>query len=217
MAFRLVMTTQTVLESTLFDRVVVSTDDEEVARIAEDAGASVPFMRSAELADDHTGTRPVVQDALRRSEEIWGTRATVVGCVYPTAVLVKPTRYREAAAILEANPTALVQTGVEYPHPIERAWRAREDGRCERLEPRHASTRTQDLEPRYFDAGQFYLGMRDAWIGDEGPDHTRMLVLGQYEVIDVDTPTDWRLLERLYPPNDITPPHGASEQEFVVR
>jgi len=194
----LARTLQAVQRSGVFDRIVVSTDDPEIARVAREAGAEMPFMRPAELADDMTATRPVVQHAVAASEIAFGTRAELVGCIYPTAALVLPEDYQDARSKLEHGSADMVFTAVEYPHPIERAWRAAEGGLVRMIRPEHAGTRTQDLEPSYHDAGQFYLGRRGAWMAASAPESRAMVLLPRYRAVDVDSEEDWALLELLF-------------------
>jgi pseudaminic acid cytidylyltransferase len=190
-------TIATVRDSGVFDRVIVSTDDDEIAAVAREAGAEVPSLRPRELADDHAVTRAVVQHAITAFEEIEDIRPVLVGCVYPTSALVGAERYIEALSLLEGQGASYVQTGLRYPHPIERAWHRLGDGRCELLDPEHALTRTQDLEPTYFDAGQFYFGVRAAWLDPRWDGERHMVVLEPWEAVDLDTEADWLWAERL--------------------
>ena len=182
-----------------FDRVVVSTDDAEIADAARRYGAEVPFERPARLADAFTGTRAVLRHA---AELLVGDGATLanVACLYATAVLFRPEDVRDAFALLDAHPGAERVTAVTpFPHPIERALRIDEGGRLAMLHPNHATTRSQDLEPTYHDAGQFYLWRAEALLAaaDTAPP-ALALVLPRGRVQDIDTPEDWAVAEALF-------------------
>lgn len=197
----LARTLGTVLATGLFDRVIVSTDDDEVARVADDAGAEVPFRRPAALADDHTPTAPVVAHAIEVLEQAGGGRLGTVCTIYPTAVLVTDADLRGAAALLgEQHDVDYVVPCAPFPAPVERGLRRRSDGSCELLAPEHRTTRTQDLPVTYHDAGQFYWGRRDAWVGKVpvfGPT-TQLYPLPAWRIQDIDTLEDWQRAELLH-------------------
>ena len=194
-------------ESGVFDRIVVSTDDDEIAEVAIRAGAEVPFMRPAELANDFAATIPVITHAILTMEDL-GWRSDLCCCAYPAAVLTRPGDYRRALDMLASNPRPdYVFTATSFPFPIQRALRAAEGGGAEMFWPEHRQTRSQDLEPAFHDAGQFYFGQRDAWT--EGRPFfspaSRMLVLPRYRVQDIDTAEDWEraeMLARILPDDD---------------
>ena len=178
-----------------FDRIVVSTDDDEVAAIATGAGADVPFRRPPELADDVTPTIPVIEHAIRAS----GSAAKIVCCVYPAAALALADDFRTAREMLTSG-VDYVFAATSFPHPIQRALRLRDDGSCEMFWPEHRLTRSQDLEPAYHDAGWFYWGQREAWL-EQRPFFgraSRMLIVPHDRVQDIDTAEDWRRAEWIY-------------------
>lgn len=186
-------------QADVFERVVVSTDDDEVAAVAADAGAEVPFRRPRELADDMTGTLPVVAHAVRTIDEL-GKGAPLVCCVYPAAVLATAQDLRTALRMLQEPGVDYVFTCNSFGYPIQRALRRTASGGCEMFWPRHRETRSQDLEPAFHDAGQFYCGRREAWL-EQRPLFTpasRMLVLPRHRVQDIDTPEDWQRAELLF-------------------
>jgi pseudaminic acid cytidylyltransferase len=193
----IVRTLQVVQASGAFDRVVVSTDDNEVAALARDAGAEVPFRRPAELSDDHTGTRPVIQHAIRELERHQDRPLGLVCCVYATAVFATPTSLVEARSLLLDSGVSFVFTATTFPAPIQRALRRLPDGSCEMFQPEHLLTRSQDLEEAYHDAGQFYWGTREAWLSNEPTfgRSSRLFVLPRWRVQDIDTPEDWHRAE----------------------
>lgn len=190
---------ETALASGCFDQVVVSTDDAEIARVSVEYGAEVPFLRPAELADDHTGTTEVVQDAVRRLAES-GSAPAYVCCVYATAPLLTPDLLREGFEKLTSSGRSFAFSVAAFPAPIQRALRIRPDGALEPLWPENVLVRSQDLEPTYHDAGQFYWGTAAAWLAGEQVHSSRSVpvVLPPYRVQDIDTPEDWVRAERLY-------------------
>jgi pseudaminic acid cytidylyltransferase len=196
----LARTVTMLVEAGLFDRVVVSTDDDEIAAIAADAGAEVPFVRPAELAGDHAGTREVVVHAIEALEATDGTAIGEVCVVYPAAVFTTADDLRTSLERLRASDAEFVMSASTFPAPIQRAFRRTADGHLEMLWPEHASTRSQDLEECYHDAGQFYWGRRDAWLsaGSVLTARTLLHVLPRWRVQDIDTPEDWTRGELLH-------------------
>lgn len=188
----------TARRSGLFDHVVVSTDDVEVAEVAHAAGAEVPFMRAPELADDHTPTVPVVADAIRRCAAL-GWPVAEVCCIYPGVPLLDPADLVAAWTLLAHSDAPYVFPVLRFRSPIQRALRRDADGRSLPFQPEHALTRTQDLPPAYHDAGQFYWGPSASWLAGL-PLHAdaRTLVLQDTQAIDIDTAADWALAEALY-------------------
>jgi N-acylneuraminate cytidylyltransferase len=183
-------------------RIVVSTDDEEIAAVARAAGAEVPFVRRAELADDLTGTRDVMRDAIRMLEAESGEPLDAVCSVYPTAVLLDPADLVAAYAVLTETDAEFVVSASTFDSPIQRALAIRADGTCDMVWPEYAETRSQDLDERFHDAGQFYWGRRDAWLGPHGAfsgeARSRLFVVPRTRVQDIDTLEDWERAEQLF-------------------
>jgi pseudaminic acid cytidylyltransferase len=190
---------ETAAASECFDLVVVSTDDDEIAAVATEYGAEVPFRRPAELADDHTGTTEVVQHAVRMLAG-GGLTATYVCCIYATAPLLAPESLREGFEKLRSSGLSYAFSVAAFPAPIQRALRIRDDGALEPIWPENVFVRSQDLEPAYHDAGQFYWGTAEAWAAGEQVHSRRSVpvVLSSERVQDIDTPEDWVRAERLY-------------------
>jgi N-acylneuraminate cytidylyltransferase len=186
--------------SACFDRILVSTDDEEIAAVARAGGAETPFMRPAALADDHTGTVAVVAHAIRAMES-QGQVFSHICCIYPTAPLLQPGSLREAYERLVAARASFAFGAVPYGHPIQRALRIDGDGRVSMFETRHAMTRSQDLEPAFHDAGQFCWGTREAFLGGASPltsGQAVAVVLPRHRAVDIDTLEDWDLAQALH-------------------
>jgi pseudaminic acid cytidylyltransferase len=180
----------------VFDRIVVSTDDDEIAAVALACGAEVPWRRPAELSGDEAGTVPVIVHAL---DALAWPDAQPVCCIYPAVPLLDPADLRAALARLEAGGCDFVFPVLAFDSPVQRAMRRDSEGRVQPLQPQFADTRTQDLESAYHDAGQFYWGWPKAWRAGTSP-HAggATLVLAPGRAVDIDTPEDWARAEWLY-------------------
>lgn len=186
------------LKSGLFDEVMVSTDDEEFAEVAKKYGANVPFLRSAATANDYAGTEDVMKEVLEEYKKM-GQEFDAFCCLYSTAPFVTPERLKEAYAKLGDTVDACF-TMVQYSYPIQRCLRMNADGYVEMKFPEYYDARTQDLEPIYHDAGQFYFVKTKAFEAEFTLwcKRTAPLVLSELEVQDLDTLTDWQLAEMKY-------------------
>ena len=182
-----------------FDRILVSTDDDNIADVARAEGAEVPFRRPASLSDDHCGTIPVVAHAINwLAEHV--QRPAYVCCIYATAPFVR-------AEDIDAGLRQLRERGgdycfavTRYASPIQRAFRLDADGRVNMFSPEYFESRSQDLEPAYHDAAQFYWGTAEAWL-DGRPifsDSAISVVLPHYRVQDIDSEDDWARAEAMY-------------------
>jgi pseudaminic acid cytidylyltransferase len=181
--------------SGVFDDIVVSTDDEEIAEVARRLGARTPFVRPAALADDHTPTVPVIAQAIGALREA-GHPVDAVCCLYPGVPLLRAGDLVDGLSLL--RPGRYAFPVVPFPSPIQRALRRAPDGSTAPFWPEHAATRTQDLEPAFHDAGQFYWGHADTWLaGKSLHGHAVTLVLPASRVVDIDTPEDWARAEAL--------------------
>ena len=182
----------------VFDRIIVSTDDAEIARIALDHGAEVPFVRPAALADDHASTVAVIAHALHTLAEA-GWPASQVCCIYPGVPLLDAADLRAGLALLDAGDCDYVLPVAAFAAPVQRALLRDADGQTRAMHPEYTESRSQDLTPAYHDAGQFYWGRAEAWLAGRHPHHNaRSLVLPSWRVVDIDTPDDWARAERLH-------------------
>lgn len=186
------------LESGVFDEVMVSTDDEEIAGIARQYGASVPFLRSAETANDYATTVDVLLEVVNKYKEL-GQEFDTICCLYSTAPFVTSDRLKEASAKINDSVDACF-TIVQYSYPIQRSLRINVAEYVEMKFPEHLKSRTQDLEKVYHDAGQFYFVKTEALINEKTVwcKRTTPLILSELEVQDLDTETDWQLAEMKY-------------------
>lgn len=182
-----------------FDQIIVSTDDEEIASVAVHYGASVPFMRPPELSDDFTGTLPVIHHAVAWLNES-GTQTEYACCIYATAPFVSATDLQQGFQEIKETGSSYAFSVTSYAFPIQRAIRITDAGRVTMFSPEHFSTRSQDLEEAWHDAGQFYWGTADAWC-EERPifgAESVPVMLPRHRVQDVDTLEDWTRAEWLF-------------------
>lgn len=188
---------ETAKKSELFDRIIVSTDDDEIAEVAQRYGAEVPFRRPAELADDYTPTVPVIAHALMQI----GIRdnAVEVCCIYPTAPLLQADDLIRGYRRLNEEDLDYVFGITHFSYPIQRALRLRADGTVGMFAPENYGARSQDLVSAYHDAGQFYWGTREAWLSEKPLflSQAAGVVLPRSRVQDIDNPEDWEFAEML--------------------
>lgn len=181
----------------VFDEIMVSTDDEEIADAARSAGASVPFFRSARTAGDYASTDDVIMEVLTAYREA-GQEFSSFCCIYPTAPFLSGARLRSAMELLkEAD---CVMPVVPFSYPPQRGLLINKDGFVERQFPEYATARSQDLPKIYHDCGQFYACRTDAFLRAGTTDVERLLplILSELEVQDIDTIEDWELAEMKY-------------------
>jgi len=185
-------------ESGLFDHILVSTDDGEIAEIAQQWGVEVPFKRPPELADDHTPTVPVIAHAIRECEGL-GWQIDKVCCIYPCVPFIQVADLKAALDLLQQSKSAYSFPITEFPSPIQRALKRAQDGVVSPFYPEFELTRTQDLELAYYDAGQFYWGARDAWLQITRVHANGLgLAIPNWRVVDIDTPEDWLRAEAIW-------------------
>jgi len=186
------------LESNLFDKVIVSTDDKEIAVVAKKYGADVPFIRPKELADDFTGTDDVIKHALewlKEKEEIFEFTCTI----YATAPLLQSKYLIKGYNALKDSTAINAFSATSMPFPIQRTFKINDEGRCEMFTPEYYMTRSQDLKEAYQDAGQFYWAKIDKhsdeimFSKDSIP-----IILPRHLVQDIDTLEDWKRAEIMY-------------------
>ncbi|RKI84113.1 pseudaminic acid cytidylyltransferase [bacterium 0.1xD8-71] len=185
------------LQSGLFEEVMVSTDDKEIARIAGEYGAKVPFMRSSESAGDYASTDDVLLEVLTAYKE-QGREFASFCCLYPTAPFVTEDKLRTAMGLLEQADS--VMPVVAFSFPPQRCMVINEAGELRMKWPEHARTRSQDLEPYYHDCGQFYCCRTQPFIQYGTTDLPRMIpmIMSEMEVQDIDNQDDWAIAELKY-------------------
>jgi pseudaminic acid cytidylyltransferase len=186
-------------KSGCFERIIVSTDDEEIAKVARHYGAETPFLRSAELSDDHTGTTPVVAHAIQWQQQ-HGESPTEVCCIYATAPFVQAEDLQRGLEVLNQVGCDYAFSVTSYAFPIQRAIRITAAKRVEMFNPEQYNTRSQDLEEAYHDAGQFYWGRTEAWLSGKSifSPAAAPVILPRHRVQDIDTPEDWERAELMF-------------------
>ena len=187
------------LESKLFDEVMVSTEDPEIAEAAVKYGAKVPFFRSEENANDFATTVDVLLEVLDEYAK-QNTRFEYGCCLYPAAPFTRPDQLKKGFDLLKEKKADCVFPVVAFSHPVWRGFRTDGNGRAQFLFPEHADTRTQDLERVYHDAGQWYWFSTEALLAGNKlfTDKTYTIELPGTEVQDIDHETDWALAEMKY-------------------
>lgn len=197
-------------DSGLFSKVVVSTDDPEIAEVAQKYGAEVPFLRDATLANDFTGTMPVAMDAYQRLNALQSQPFPAMCLIYATAPLLTPYHLQQACKLFTSSHADYLFAGCEFPFPIQRGFYLKADSTPDPVMPECQPMRSQDLPKAYQDAGQFYMysyryleyflerqkriaaGENQESIPAIIPDQiTRLYEMPRYRVIDIDTMDDW--------------------------
>lgn len=187
------------LQSACFDRVIVSTDDAEIAEISIKSGADLPFIRPSELSDDHTGTTAVVRHAIGWLHQ-QGQKVDQACCIYATAPFVSVEDLRNGLNALNTNQCDYAFSVTSYAFPIQRAVRVNIEGRLEMFSPENFQIRSQDLQEAFHDAGQFYWGQAEAWLEERvifSPASVPVL-LPRHRVQDIDTMEDWVRAEWMF-------------------
>lgn len=185
------------LDAGVFDTVMVSTDDEEIAALAKEAGAVVPFLRSSETANDFASTDDVIMEVITEYQKR-GEEFDAFCCIYPTAPFLTGDRLREAMELLHTADS--VMPIVPFSYPPQRGLIINEKGQVERQFPEYATTRSQDLPKVYHDCGQFYACRTKPFLdaGTTDVENLLPLVLSEMEVQDIDTLEDWEIAEIKY-------------------
>jgi len=182
-------------KSGMFDKIIVSSDDPEIIEISNQCGAITPFIRPTELADDLSPTVPGIAHAVRECNRM-GWLAKYFCCIYPGVPFMEVGDLEKAFELLVSTNSDFVYPVAEYSHPIQRAMRQLENGQMVFFNNDSELTRTQDLEPSYHDAGQFYWGKASAWL-----EHKKMhsdgigIVIPNWRVVDIDDLNDWKRAE----------------------
>lgn len=186
-------------QSGLFDHILVSTEDTEIADVAKQWGAEVPFMRPADLSNDHARTTEVIAHATRWALN-QGWPVTAVCCIYATAPFMQVDDLKRGLEILESSHWEYAFTTTDFAAPIFRSFQWTAEGGIEMFSPEHFLTRSQDLPTVLHDAGQFYWGRPSAWI--EGKQifgrHSKPIMIPRWRVQDIDEQDDWIRAELIF-------------------
>ena len=182
-----------------FDKVIVSTDDAEIAEVAKKYGAEVPFLRPVDISDDYATTMDVMEHAIRWCKNE-GWNVETVCCLYATAPFVLPEDLQKGYELLRDTSVQFAFSATSFPFPIQRAIKLDEQGSVSMFSPENEQVRSQDLEEGYHDAGQFYWGQTSAFLNKLSifSPHSKAVLLPRCRVQDIDTPEDWELAEKLF-------------------
>ena len=187
------------IKSELFDQVIVSTDDEEIAQVAKEYGASVPFMRPKALADDYATTRAVINHAIDwlHNNDV---QTNDLCCIYATSALLQPEMLRESWELLNHSRShSFCFSVMTYHYPIQRALQIDSEGNLGMFYPEYKESRSQDLTEGYHDAGQFYWGKAEAFLEGKNMYSGEAIpyLVSRWQAQDIDTEEDWKFVEML--------------------
>jgi pseudaminic acid cytidylyltransferase len=187
------------ISSGLFEKVIVSTDDKEIAKISVEHGAEVPFLRSKELSDDYSNTHEVVGNAIQYLTQK-GLEIDYVCCIYATAPLIMKKDIKKGLELIKKNKWDVVFAATEFSYPIFRSFKLNKDNGLEMFFPEYYFSRSQDLPIAFHDAGQFYWGRSNYWTSPqkEYNNNNSVVLLPNWRVHDIDTIDDWKRAEDLY-------------------
>lgn len=186
------------LGSQLFDEVMVSTDDEEIASIATQYGANVPFTRTEKTSNDYATTMDVLNEVTTQYRDKFNMTFDYICCIYATAPLIKAEHLREGFKLLSEKKYSSVYPVVPFSYPVLRGVKINEQGRTEMMWKEYMNSRSQDLEPVYHDAGQWYWYRPSEINNSLFTNNTASIILNEEEVQDIDNSTDWKLAEMKY-------------------
>ena len=187
------------IASKCFDKIIVSTDDKEIADLAKSYGVDVPFMRPKKISDDYTGTIPVISHAIKWQIKHY-QKPLYVCCIYATAPFIKLSDLKNGLKILKSSGSDYVFPAANFAYPIQRSFRIKKNKRLEMFYKEHLNSRSQDLDEAFHDAGQFYWGLTETWL-DNKPiisDNSIPLLIPRDRVQDIDTFDDWKIAERMF-------------------
>ncbi len=186
--------------SGLFEHIIISTDDEEIAEVARNYGATVPFMRPEALSNDFAGTTEVITHATQWALD-QGFDVDAVCCIYATAPFIQTTDIKQGLDKLESGVWNYVFTVTDFVAPIFRSFKQTAEGGIEMFFPENFTKRSQDLPIALHDAGQFYWGRPEAWLQKKHifDRHSAPVIIPRWRVQDIDTKDDWERAEILAP------------------
>ena len=186
-------------ESKLFKHIVVSTDNEEIAKIAEKSGAEVPFIRPDYLSKDNISTRPVINHAISEVEKLWGIPKYICN-IYSTAPFLLANDLCKSFQMLINKNSEFVLSAASFAYPIQRGFLIDKKNNLKRINPEHRLTRSQDLQEAYHDAGQFCWGTYSSYLENLDPISNIgcAYIIPRYRVHDIDTFEDWERAETIY-------------------
>jgi len=184
---------ETARRSEIFDEIIVSTDDKQIASVAKKYGAKVPFVRPKEISDDFSNTLDVMQHSAIWLNNEYQSISTIC-CIYATAPFLNENDLVDGFKRFQTNIWSYVFSATTFPFPIQRALKKIDSGGVEAVQPKYISSRSQDLEEYLHDAGQFYFGRAKSWINKEKIFQVKsdVVILPQWKVQDIDNIEDWK-------------------------
>lgn len=187
------------IKSGCFDKILVSTDDKEIAEISEKYGAEAPFFRPKALSDDFTPTIPVIRHAANWLRDKY-KKVELICCIYATAPFVSSSDLKKGWQLLNGSDLDYVFSATNYRYPIQRAFTISENNRVSSFNQKLINSRSQDLDEFWHDAGQFYWGRINAWLNCNPifSKKSAALRLPHYRVQDIDTINDWKHAELMF-------------------
>ena len=187
------------IESECFDKVIISTDSNEIATISEKCGAEVPFLRPKNLSDDQTPTIPVIAHAINFINKNFEL-VDYACCIYATAPLLEIEYLKEGLNMITKLNANYSFSATNFSFPIQRAIKINNENKSSMFFPEEFKTRSQDLEPAYHDAGQFYWGKASSWLKQKRifDDNSVPIIIPNYKVQDIDNEDDWKRAELMY-------------------
>lgn len=187
------------IASKCFDKIIVSTDDKEIADLAKSYGVDVPFMRPKALSDDYTETVPVIAHAVKWQIE-HHQKPFYVCCIYASAPFIKLSELKHGLKILKSSGSDYVFPVTNYAYPIQRSFRIKKNKRLEMFYPEHYKSRSQDLEEAFHDTGQFYWGLADTWLENKQivSENATLIPIPRTRALDIDTIEDWQIAEKMF-------------------
>ncbi|ATF09000.1 pseudaminic acid cytidylyltransferase [Candidatus Enterovibrio altilux] len=187
-------------KSELFNRIIVSTDSYKIASIAKKYDAEIPFIRPTDIANDHATTLDVIKHAIEWLEKNDERAISAICCLYATVPFARPSDLKKSLVLLTEKNIQYTFACTRFPFPIQRSIRMNHEGNVEMFWPEHLSTRSQDLEPAFHDAGMFYWGRPGAFASGLPifAPHSKSVHIPHFRVQDIDEPDDWVRAEMLY-------------------
>jgi len=186
-------------KSKIFDKIIVSTDSDNIAKISEKYGAEILFKRPKNISNDHANTRDVIAHTIKWVEKNI-TKPTSICCIYPTAPLLQASDLINSYKLFKTKKWDYVFSATEFSYPIQRAFYQNENGGIKMFQKKNYLKRSQDLKKSYHDAGQFYWGKYDAWLSKKilFDKYSKFYHMPKLRVQDIDNINDWKIAEKLY-------------------
>lgn len=188
------------LNSGIFDKVIVSTDCQEIAKISEEYGAEVPFLREKNLSDDFSNTHEVIGSVVNKLLDKFQLKLKYVCCIYATSSLMQQGDLLKGFNLIKSNKWEVVFSATKFSYPIMRSFKLNKDLGIEMFFPKFFFKRSQDLDEAYHDAGQFYWSHYSYWLGPQKKYNSlnTIVLIPSWRAQDIDNLEDWNRAEKIY-------------------